>query len=90
MDPGAGKEHINMLGFFLGIGLASLILIISGYTIFLCYQQDWCWCRPDFIFSLYHSRRLRSVAVELAPPFSISASVSQAGSGYVRFHEQGL
>lgn len=30
------------------------------------------------------------MAVELAPPFSISASVSQAGNGYVRFQEQGL
>ncbi|XP_015153749.1 small integral membrane protein 35 isoform X6 [Gallus gallus] len=85
----SGQGLISVFGFILGIGLALLILIISGYAVFLCYQQGWCWCRPDFIFNLYHGR-LRSVAVELAPPFSISASVSQAGNGYVRFHEQGL
>lgn len=39
-----GQGLIGMFGFILGIGLALLILIISGYTVFLCYQQGWCWC----------------------------------------------
>ncbi|XP_040546245.1 small integral membrane protein 35 isoform X2 [Gallus gallus] len=51
-----GQGLISVFGFILDIGLALLILIISGYAVFLCYQQGWCWCRPDFIFNLYHGR----------------------------------
>lgn len=40
-----GQGLISVFGFILDIGLALLILIISGYAVFLCYQQGWCWCR---------------------------------------------
>ncbi|XP_030088546.1 small integral membrane protein 35 isoform X1 [Serinus canaria] len=43
---------------------------------------------PDFVFNLYHSRRLGSVALELVPPFSISGSLGTSGSGYEPFHNQ--
>ncbi|XP_066837166.1 small integral membrane protein 35 isoform X2 [Anser cygnoides] len=90
MDPGAGQEPISVLGLILGLGLALLILVLFGYAFVRCYQQGRCWRRPDFVFNLYHSCGLRSVAVELTPPFSISGLLSEAGGGYVRFQEQGL
>ncbi|XP_040390194.1 small integral membrane protein 35 [Cygnus olor] len=85
-----GQEPISVLGLILGLGLALLILVLFGYAFVRCYQQGRCWRRPDFVFNLHHSCGLRSVAVELTPPFSISGLLSEAGGGYVRFQEQGL
>ncbi|XP_075028756.1 small integral membrane protein 35 [Calonectris borealis] len=85
MDPRAGQEPINALGVVLGVGLALLILVLFGYTFIRWYQRH----RPDFVFNLYHTCGLGSVAVELVPPFSISGSLSGAGSGYVPFYNRG-
>ncbi|XP_054078945.1 small integral membrane protein 35 isoform X2 [Rissa tridactyla] len=89
MDPRARQEHINMVGIVLGVGLALLILVLFGYTFVRWYQRGQCWCRPNFVFNLYHTCGLGTVAVELVPPFSISGLLSEAGSGYVPFHDRG-
>ncbi|XP_071432478.1 small integral membrane protein 35 [Pithys albifrons albifrons] len=89
MDPQSGQEPINVTGAVLGIGLALLILMAFGYTFIQWYQRGQCWRRPDFVFSLYHTRGKGSVAMELVPPFSISGSLSATGSGYEPFHNQG-
>ncbi|XP_074972414.1 small integral membrane protein 35 [Phalacrocorax aristotelis] len=88
MDPWAGQEPINVLGVVLGVGLALLIVVLFGYTFIRWYQNSQCWRRPDFVFNLHHTCGLGSVAVELVPPFSISGSLSGAGSGYVPFHDR--
>ncbi|NXP14451.1 SIM35 protein, partial [Thinocorus orbignyianus] len=80
-----GQEPINVLGIILGVGLALLILVLFGYTFIRWYQRGQRWRRPNFIFNLYHTSGLGSVAVELVPPFSISGSLSEAGRGYVPF-----
>ncbi|NXI92085.1 SIM35 protein, partial [Psophia crepitans] len=81
-----GQGSINALGVVLGVGLALLILVLFGYAIIRWYQRGQCWCRPDFVFNLYHTCGLGSVALELVPPpFSISGSLSRAGSSYVPF-----
>ncbi|XP_053943154.1 small integral membrane protein 35 isoform X2 [Cuculus canorus] len=90
MDPRAEQEPINVLGVVLGVGLALLTLVFLGYAIVRWYQKGQCWRRPDFVFSLYHTCGLGSVAVELVPPFTISGSLSRAGSSYVPFHDRGL
>ncbi|KAM6234718.1 small integral membrane protein 35 [Spheniscus humboldti] len=89
MDSQAGQEPINVLGIVLGVGLALLILVLFGYTFVRWYQKGQCWRRPDFVFNLHHTCGLESVAVELVPPFSISGSLSRAGSNYVPFHNRG-
>ncbi|XP_074707119.1 small integral membrane protein 35 isoform X4 [Strix uralensis] len=89
MDPRAGQQPINMLGVILGVGLALLILVLFSYAFVRWYQRGQCWRRPDFVFNLYHTRGLGSVAVELVPPFSISGSLDTAGSGYMPFHNRG-
>ncbi|XP_061334161.1 small integral membrane protein 35 [Pezoporus flaviventris] len=87
MDQQVGQEPMKVLGVILGVGLALLILVGFGYNFIRWYQRGQCWCRPDFIFNLYHT--CGSVAVELVPPFSISGSLSEAGSSYTPFHNQG-
>ncbi|XP_040472265.1 small integral membrane protein 35 [Falco naumanni] len=81
------QEPINVLGIVLGVGLALLILVLFGYTLVRWYKRSQCWHRPDFVFNLYHTRGLGSV--ELVPPFSISGSLSGAGSSYVPFRNRG-
>ncbi|NXW44275.1 SIM35 protein, partial [Nyctiprogne leucopyga] len=78
-----GQEPIHVLGIILGVGLALLILVLFGYALVRWYQRGWH--RPDFVFNLYHTCGLGSVAVELVPPFSISGSLSSTGSGYLPF-----
>ncbi|NXR00635.1 SIM35 protein, partial [Sagittarius serpentarius] len=80
-----GREPINALGVVLGVGLALLILVLFGYICIRWYQRGQCWRRPDFVFNLYHTCGLESVAVELVPLFSISGALSGAGSGYAPF-----
>ncbi|XP_069644035.1 small integral membrane protein 35 [Haliaeetus albicilla] len=89
MDSQAGQEHINVLGVVLGVGLTLLILVLFGYTFIRWYQRGQCWRRPDFVFNLYHTCGLGSVAVELVPPFSISGLLSRTGSSYVPFQDRG-
>ncbi|CAI5795501.1 Hypothetical predicted protein [Podarcis lilfordi] len=82
-------EPVSILGLILGVSLSLLILGVLSYTIAKWYQEGHCWNRPNFVFNLYHIRNLKSVEVELAPPFTISGSMREAGSGYVRFHDRG-
>ncbi|KAH1175532.1 small integral membrane protein 35 [Mauremys mutica] len=86
----AGTEPISILGLILGIGLALLLLGILGYTILKWYLRGPGWHRPNFVFNLYHIRSLKSVEVELAPPFTVSGSMSNMGSGYMRFHDRNM
>ncbi|XP_066420544.1 small integral membrane protein 35-like [Molothrus aeneus] len=88
MDPRTGQEPVRVIGVVLGIGLALLILASFGYTFIRWYRRGHCQRWPDFVFSLYHSRGLGSVALELVPPFSISGSLGTSGSGYEPFHSQ--
>ncbi|XP_030088547.1 small integral membrane protein 35 isoform X2 [Serinus canaria] len=88
MDPRTGQEPVKVVGVVLGIGLALLILASFSYTFIRWYRRGHCQRRPDFVFNLYHSRRLGSVALELVPPFSISGSLGTSGSGYEPFHNQ--
>ncbi|XP_034610576.1 small integral membrane protein 35 isoform X1 [Trachemys scripta elegans] len=90
MDPKPGTEPISILGLILGIGLALLLLGILGYTILKWYLRGPAWHRPNFVFNLYHIRSLKSVEVELAPPFTVSGSMSDMGSGYMRFHDRNM
>ncbi|XP_066190742.1 small integral membrane protein 35 [Sylvia atricapilla] len=84
-----GQESIKVIWVVLGIGLALLILASFSYTFIRWYRRGHARRRPDFVFSLYHSRGLGSVALELVPPFSISGSLGTSGSGYEPFHSQG-
>nr|XP_025970198.1 small integral membrane protein 35 isoform X1 [Dromaius novaehollandiae]XP_025970200.1 small integral membrane protein 35 isoform X1 [Dromaius novaehollandiae]XP_025970201.1 small integral membrane protein 35 isoform X1 [Dromaius novaehollandiae] len=86
----AGREPASTLGLIVGVGLALLLLVLLAYAFIRWYQTGRCWHRPDFVFNLYHIRGLRAVEVELAPPFTVSGSLSEARSGYVRFHDRGL
>ncbi|XP_064253821.1 small integral membrane protein 35 isoform X1 [Passer domesticus] len=102
MDPRAGQEPLKVIGVVLGIGLALLFLASFGYTFIRCLpltaKQRGALTPlpplpraspgPDFVFSLYHSRGLGSVALELVPPFSISGSLGTSGTGYEPFHKQ--
>ncbi|XP_067422300.1 small integral membrane protein 35 [Emydura macquarii macquarii] len=90
MDPKPGIEPISILGLILGIGLSLLLLGILGYALIKWYQRGQCWHRPDFVFNLYHIRSLKSLEVELAPPFTVSGSMRETGSGYTRFHDGGM
>ncbi|XP_053223082.1 small integral membrane protein 35 [Podarcis raffonei] len=85
----AEGEPVSILGLILGVSLSLLILGVLSYTIAKWYQEGHCWNRPNFVFNLYHIRNLKSVEVELAPPFTISGSMREAGNGYVRFHDRG-
>ncbi|XP_033375609.1 small integral membrane protein 35 [Parus major] len=87
MDPPTGQEPIKVIGVVLGIGLALMILASFGYSCIRWYRRGHSRRRPDFVFNLYHSRGLGSVALELVPPFSISGSLGT--SGYEPFHNQG-
>ncbi|XP_068772943.1 small integral membrane protein 35 [Struthio camelus] len=78
-----------MLGLAVGLGLALLILVLLVYASVRWYRRGQCWHRPDFVFNLYHMRGLRAVEVELAPPFTVSGCLSEASSGYARFHGGG-
>ncbi|XP_057238528.1 small integral membrane protein 35 [Malurus melanocephalus] len=89
MDTRTGHDPIRVFGVAVGIGLALLILASFGYTFIRWYRWGCSRRRPDFVFNLYHSRGLGSVALELVPPFSISGSLGTAGSGYEPFHNQG-
>ncbi|XP_059575866.1 small integral membrane protein 35 isoform X2 [Alligator mississippiensis] len=80
----AGNEPISILGLLLGVGLSLLILGILGYSFIKWFQG------PNFVFNLYHIRGLKSVEVELASPFTVSGSMSNAGSGYTRFQDRGV
>ncbi|CAM2107789.1 unnamed protein product [Caretta caretta] len=80
-------EPISILGLILGIGLALLLLGIFGYTVLKWYLRG---PGPNFVFNLYHIRSLKSVEVELAPPFTVSGSMSDMGSGYMRFHDRNM
>ncbi|XP_074415627.1 small integral membrane protein 35 isoform X2 [Zonotrichia albicollis] len=88
MDLHTGQEPVRVLGVVLGIGLALLVLASFGYTFIRWYRRGQCQRRPDFVFSLYDSRGLGSVALELVPPFSISGSLGTSGSAYEPFHSQ--
>ncbi|XP_065425234.1 small integral membrane protein 35 isoform X2 [Chrysemys picta bellii] len=88
-DWRSGTEPISILGLILGIGLALLLLGVLGYTILKWYLRGPAWHRPNFVFNLYHIR-LKSVEVELAPPFTVSGSMSDMGSGYMRFHDRNM
>ncbi|XP_050178767.1 small integral membrane protein 35 [Myiozetetes cayanensis] len=90
MDPRRGQEPVSVMGAVLGIGLALLILVVFSYTFIRWYQRGQRWHRPDFVFNLYHTRGVGSLAVELLPPFTISGSLDTAGSGYKPFHTRGL
>ncbi|XP_069732359.1 small integral membrane protein 35 [Phaenicophaeus curvirostris] len=70
----------------LGCGEHAWCLLVPGEA---CMQGGF-WEGPDFVFSLYRTCGLGSVAVELVPPFTISGSLSGAGSSYVPCHDQGL
>ncbi|XP_064029236.1 small integral membrane protein 35 [Pogoniulus pusillus] len=89
MDPRAGQESFSVLGTALAAGLGLLILLLLGYTFVRWCQRGQCCRDPDFVFSLYHTRGLGAVAVELVPPFSISGALSGADKGYEPFHSQG-
>ncbi|PKU28077.1 hypothetical protein llap_21619 [Limosa lapponica baueri] len=49
------QEPVNALGIVLGVGLALLILVLFGYAFVRWYQRGQCWCRPNFVFNLYHT-----------------------------------
>ncbi|XP_075765447.1 small integral membrane protein 35 [Pelodiscus sinensis] len=84
----AGVEPISILGLILGIGLALLLLGTLGYSLIKWYLRGAGWHRPNFVFNLYHIRSLKSVEVELGPPFTVSGSMSDRAGGYTRFHDR--
>ncbi|KAL8173474.1 UNVERIFIED_CONTAM: hypothetical protein K2H54_002295 [Gekko kuhli] len=83
------REPVSILGLILGVSLSLLLLGILGYALAKWYQEGQLWHRPHFVFNLYHVRSLKSVELELAPPFTISGSMCDTGSSYRRFHEGG-
>ncbi|XP_061448477.1 small integral membrane protein 35 [Rhineura floridana] len=84
-----GGEPISILGLILGISLSLLILGMLSYALAKWYREGHCWHTPNFVFNLYHIRNVKSVEVELAPPFTISDAMREAESDYVRFHDRG-
>ncbi|KAJ6653153.1 hypothetical protein lerEdw1_010026 [Lerista edwardsae] len=83
--PGAEQPPVSVLGLILGVSLSLLILGVLGHALARWYREGHCWHRPNFVFNLYHIRNLKSVEVELAPPFTISGSMRHGGGSYTCF-----
>ncbi|XP_066495283.1 small integral membrane protein 35 [Tiliqua scincoides] len=89
--PAGGEQPVSVLGLILGVSLSLLVLGVLGYTLAKWYREGHCWHRPNFVFNLYHIRSLKSVEVELAPPFTISGSMRDTGGSYTQFQDgQGM
>ncbi|XP_038610137.1 small integral membrane protein 35 [Tachyglossus aculeatus] len=83
-----GEDTSNTLGLILGVGLSLLLVAALGYTLAKWYQRGYCWDGPNFVFNLYQISHLKSVELEMAPPFTVSGHLSPSEGGYARFYDR--
>ncbi|XP_039197742.1 small integral membrane protein 35 [Crotalus tigris] len=83
-----GRGSISILGLILGVSLSLLILGVLGYVLVRWYREGPRWDRPNFVFRFYHICNLKTLGLELVPPFTISGSMHGTGPGYGQFHER--
>ncbi|CAN2391262.1 hypothetical protein PRIEUP_LOCUS1301 [Pristimantis euphronides] len=75
---------VDALGVVLGSSLTVMLGATALYILIRWYKSGRCCYETSFIFNLYNIRQLKSLDVELAPPFTVSGSMPDQGptSGY--------
>ncbi|XP_056399618.1 small integral membrane protein 35 isoform X2 [Hyla sarda] len=75
---------VDALGVVLGSSLTVMLGATALYILIRWYQSGRCCYETSVVFNLYNIRQLKSMDLELAPPFTVSGSMHAHGpmSGY--------
>ncbi|XP_053546023.1 small integral membrane protein 35 [Bombina bombina] len=81
---------VDALGIVLGSSLTVMLGATALYVLVRWYQSGRCCYETNFVLNLYNIRQLRSMDLELAPPYTVSGSMKSPGplSGYHYSHFQ--
>ncbi|KAE8592479.1 hypothetical protein XENTR_v10018769 [Xenopus tropicalis] len=69
----------DALGIVLGSSLTVMLGATALYILIRWYQSGRCWQESSFVFNLYNIRQLKSMDLEISPPFTVSGSMNAPG-----------
>ncbi|OCT72462.1 small integral membrane protein 35-like [Xenopus laevis] len=66
----------DALGIVLGSSLTVMLSATALYILIRWYQSGRCWQEKSLVFNLYNVRQLKSMDLEISPPFTVSGSMN--------------
>ncbi|XP_063292919.1 small integral membrane protein 35 [Pelobates fuscus] len=66
---------VDALGVVLGSSLTVMLGATALYILIRWYQSGRCCQETSFVFNLYSIRQLKSMDMELTPPFTVSGTM---------------